>query len=231
MSGAASPAAEPGARRTVATLVTCLEMTAPPPRTARRAPRPDLEIRRARSPTVSFYRYLYAAVGEPWTWTVRRCLSDAELAAILGDPRVEVNVLWVGGVPAGYAELDRRAPPDIELAYFGLIPEFIGQGMGGYLLDWAIRHAWRMRPRRLWVHTCDLDHPAALRLSHLRSADEHAGAAAGRGVAQLAGGRTGSRRARSASRSRGDRPRAGRRLNRQRGAGAQAEAIVSTMPS
>ena len=162
VSGAASPAAEPGARRTVATLVTCLEMTAPPPRTARRAPRPDLEIRRARSPTVSFYRYLYAAVGEPWTWTVRRCLSDAELAAILGDPRVEVNVLWVGGVPAGYAELDRRAPPDIELAYFGLIPEFIGQGMGGYLLDWAIHHAWRMRPRRLWVHTCDLDHPAAL---------------------------------------------------------------------
>ena len=162
VSGAASPAAEPGARRTVATLVTCLEMTAPPPRTARRAPRPDLESRRARSPTVSFYRYLYAAVGEPWTWTVRRCLSDAELAAILGDPRVEVNVLWVGGVPAGYAELDRRAPPDIELAYFGLIPEFIGQGMGGYLLDWAIRHAWRMRPRRLWVHTCDLDHPAAL---------------------------------------------------------------------
>ena len=162
VSGAASPAAEPGARRTVATLVTCLEMTAPPPCTARPAPRPDLEIRRARSPTVSFYRYLYAAVGEPWTWTVRRCLSDAELAAILGDPRVEVNVLWVGGVPAGYAELDRRAPPDIELAYFGLIPEFIGQGMGGYLLDWAIHHAWRMRPRRLWVHTCDLDHPAAL---------------------------------------------------------------------
>ena len=162
MSGAAHPPAAAGAGRSIETLVTYLEMTASPARPARRAPRADLEIRRARPPTVSFYRYLYATVGEPWTWTVRRSLSDRELAAILGDPRVEVNVLWAGGVPAGYAELDRRSPPDIELAYFGLMPEFIGQGLGAYLLDWAIHHAWRMRPRRLWLHTCDLDHPDAL---------------------------------------------------------------------
>ena len=154
--------ADAPAERHVETLVTYLEMTAPPALPQRPAPRPDLEIRRARRPTVSFYRYLYAAVGEPWTWTVRRSLSDAELAAILDDRRVEVNVLWVGGVPAGYAELDRRAPPDIELAYLGLLPEFIGQGLGAYLLDWAIHHAWRSRPRRLWLHTCDLDHPRAL---------------------------------------------------------------------
>jgi GNAT superfamily N-acetyltransferase len=161
VTGGATASASGGTRR-IKSLVTYLEMTSPPAPPARLAPRPDLEIRRARSPTVSFYRYLYAAVGEPWTWTVRRGLSDAELQAILSDPRVEVNVLWVGGVPAGYAELDRRAPPDIELAYFGLMPEFIGQRLGGYLLDWAIRHAWRTRPRRLWVHTCDLDHPRAL---------------------------------------------------------------------
>jgi GNAT superfamily N-acetyltransferase len=150
------------AGRRVETVVTYLEMRAPPAQPSRPAPRRDLEIRWAHSPTVSFYRYLYAAVGEPWTWTVRRWLSDAELAAILGDPRVEVNVLWAGGVPAGYAELDRRAPPDIEIGYFGLMPEFIGQGLGAYLLDWAIHHAWRARPRRLWLHTCDLDHPRAL---------------------------------------------------------------------
>ncbi len=143
-------------------VITYLEMWAPPAQRPRPAPRPDLEIRRAQRPTVSFYRYLYAAVGEPWSWTDRRRLDDAGLAAILADPRVEVNVLWLGGVPAGYAELDRRAPPDIEIGYFGLVPEFIGQGLGGYLLDWAIHHAWRVRPRRLWLHTCDLDHPRAL---------------------------------------------------------------------
>jgi GNAT superfamily N-acetyltransferase len=158
----ADPAACPGDTRSIETVVTYLEMTAPPAQPPRPAPRQGLEIRRARRPTVSFYRYLYAAVGEPWTWTVRRWLSDAALAAILADQRVEVNVLWAGGVPAGYAELDRRAPPDIELAYFGLTPEFIGQGLGAYLLDWAIHHAWRSRPRRLWLHTCDLDPPRAL---------------------------------------------------------------------
>jgi GNAT superfamily N-acetyltransferase len=158
----ADPAACPGDRRSVETVVTYLEMTAPPAGPPRPAPRQGLEIRRAERPTVSFYRYLYAAVGEPWTWAVRRWLSDPELAAILNDPRVEVNVLWAGGVPAGYAELDRRAPADVELAYFGLMPEFIGQGLGAYLLDWAIHHAWRGRPRRLWLHTCDLDHPRAL---------------------------------------------------------------------
>ena len=162
MSRVAHPAGASSGSRSIETVVTYLEMTAPPARPARPAPRVDLEIRRAWRPTASFYRYLYAAVGEPWTWAVRRWLSDAELAAIICDPMVEVNVLWAGGVPAGYAELDRRAPPDIELAYFGLMPEFIGQGLGGYLPDCAIRHAWRMRPRRLWLHTCDLDHPRAL---------------------------------------------------------------------
>jgi GNAT superfamily N-acetyltransferase len=157
----ASPGDARGERH-IETVITYLEMRAPPALPPRPAPRADLEIRRAWTSTVSFYRYLYAAVGEPWTWTVRRWLSDAELATILNDPRVEVNVLWVRGVPAGYAELDRRAPPDIEIGYFGLMPEFIGQGLGGYLLDWAIGHAWRARPRRLWLHTCDLDHPRAL---------------------------------------------------------------------
>ena len=156
----ASGETTPGA--TVETLVTYLEMTAPPERPASPPPRQAVEIRRAVRPTTSFYRYLYDAVGGPWTWTERRLMSDEGLAAIVRDPRVEILVLWVDGVPAGYAELDRRSPADIELAYFGLIPEFIGQGLGRFLLDHAVRRAWSCEPRRLWVHTCDLDHPRAL---------------------------------------------------------------------
>jgi GNAT superfamily N-acetyltransferase len=68
----------------------------------------------------------------------------------------------VGGVPAGYAELDCRHSGEIELAYFGLIPEFIGRGLGAYFLAWAVDRAWQREPRRLWVHTCSLDHPRAL---------------------------------------------------------------------
>jgi GNAT superfamily N-acetyltransferase len=156
----ASEKKTPGA--SVETLVTYLEMRAPPDGPAILPPRAALEIRRAVRPTLSFYRYLYDAVGGDWTWTERRLMSDEALAAIIRDPRVEILVLWVDGVPGGYAELDRRAPPDIELAYFGLIPEFMGQGLGRFLLDHAIRRAWSCEPARLWVHTCDLDHPRAL---------------------------------------------------------------------
>ena len=150
----------PGA--SIETLVTYLEMRTAPEGPTVPPPGPGVETRRARQPTVSFYRYLYDAVGGPWTWTERRLMGDASLAAIVQDPRVEILVLWVDGVPGGYAELDRRSPPDIELAYFGLIPEFIGQGLGRFLLDEAVRRAWSFEPERLWVHTCDLDHPRAL---------------------------------------------------------------------
>lgn len=143
-------------------LVTYLEMTGPPSGAALPPPCAGLEVRRAVRPTLGFYRYLYGAIGADWLWYERKLLDDAELAAILHDPAVEVNVLWAQGVPAGLAELDFRDPPDVQLAYFGVLPEFIGQGLGRFLLDWAVHHAWRARPRRFWVHTCDLDHPRAL---------------------------------------------------------------------
>ncbi len=118
----------------------------------------------AEKPSVSFYRYLYNTVGEPWLWYERRELSDEALAEIVENPLVEIYVLYLGGSPAGYAELDRREKGQIELAYFGLTPEFTGRGIGKWLLDCAIDTAWRHEPERLWVHTCTLDHPAALRL-------------------------------------------------------------------
>jgi GNAT superfamily N-acetyltransferase len=143
-------------------LVTYLEMTGPPLGAALLPPRPGIEVRRAIRPTIGFYRYLYDAIGAEWTWYERKLLCDAELAATIHDAGVEVNVLWADGVPAGLAELDFREPPDVELAYFGVLPDFIGQGLGRFLLDWAVHHVWRSRPRRFWVHTCDLDHPRAL---------------------------------------------------------------------
>lgn len=146
----------------IETVVTYLEMTGPPAGAPLPPPRAGLEVRRTVRPTTGFYRYLYDAIGRDWVWYDRKLLDDATLAAIVQDARVEVNALWADGVPAGLAELDFRAPPDIELAYFGLLPEFIGEGLGRYLLDWAVHHAWRSRPRRFWVHTCDLDHPRAL---------------------------------------------------------------------
>ena len=145
----------------VESVVTYLEMRAPPDR-----PKVQLwdgvETRRAINPTISFYRYLYDTVGGDWTWTGRRLMDDETLKEKIQHPDIEVNVLWVQGVPAGLIELDLRLEPEIELLYFGLIPDFIGKGLGRSALDWAIDHAWSRGPTRFWVHTCDLDHPNAL---------------------------------------------------------------------
>ena len=77
-------------------------------------------------------------------------------------PDVLVLALPRGGVPVGFAELDRRIDGEIELVQFGLMPDFIGQGLGKYFLQWIIDKAWSYNPRRFWLHTCTTDHPAAL---------------------------------------------------------------------
>jgi GNAT superfamily N-acetyltransferase len=140
---------------------TYLEMFARPERVVP-LPREGLTVVHARRPTVAYYRFLYDGVGRDYDWPSLKKLSDAELAALLNDPRVEVHVLMAEGVPAGFAELDRRVEGEIELALFGLMPEFIGQGLGRYFLRWAIDRAWSYGPRRFWLHTDTKDHPAAL---------------------------------------------------------------------
>ncbi len=150
---------------TLACTITRLEMTERPGRPASHPPHgSQVALLRARRPTVAFYRFLYNGVGADWLWYERRAMDDTDLAAIVQNDAVEVYVLYLEGVPAGYAELDRRVKPEIELAYFGLMPEFIGRGLGDYLLSTAIDIAWSYEPNRLWVHTNTLDHPRALPL-------------------------------------------------------------------
>jgi GNAT superfamily N-acetyltransferase len=132
------------------------------PQQALPPPREGLTVVHAREPTLAYYRFLYDTVGKAYDWTSRTKLTDAELRAIIQDPRVEVQVLFAEGVPAGFAELDRRVDGDIELVQFGLMPEFIGRGLGKYFLRWVIDRAASYQPRRFWLHTCTLDHPAAL---------------------------------------------------------------------
>ena len=153
--GAAAPA-------TVPVTVTWLEMTSPDQRSPARGVLDPTAILRAERPTISFYRYLYDTVGADWNWFMRRRLTDEELARIIHDDEVEVFVLYVRGVPGGYVELDRRLEGEVEVAYFGLIPEYVGRGLGAYLLDWGLGRAWSYRPNRVWLHTCTLDHPRAL---------------------------------------------------------------------
>jgi hypothetical protein len=141
--------------------VTYLEMFRRPERVLP-PPREGLMVIHARRPTIAYYRFLYDAVGRQWQWVRRTRYSDAELAQMIHDPREEIHVLHVDGVPAGFAELDRRVEGEIELNQFGLTADFIGQGLGKWFLQWTIDKAFSYGPKRFWLHTCTLDHPNAL---------------------------------------------------------------------
>lgn len=146
--------------RKLATIVTSLEMLAPAP--SRPAPAGPWTLRRVEAPGLDWYRDLYARIGRDWLWVSRLKLNDAELAAILHSPAVEVYALTVEGRDEGLLELDFRTPGACELAFFGVTPALVGRGAGRFLMNRAIEIAWAQPIRRFWVHTCTLDHPAAL---------------------------------------------------------------------
>ncbi len=115
------------------------------------------------APTVGFYRYLYNGVGQAHCWWLRRMMPDAELAALLAHPAVSIHVLYRGGEPAGFYELDGRGAHDVNLSYFGLLPHALGDGAGRRLLDAAIADARaRSRAGTVRVNTCTADHRRAL---------------------------------------------------------------------
>lgn len=111
-----------------------------------------------------FYRYLYQRVGTPWLWYERNHLSDSALREIINHRQNHLYVLYVDRIAAGFAELDFRNPPELELAYFGVISDHFGRGLGRLLLRRAIKLGWELNPSRLWLHTCNHDHPRALPL-------------------------------------------------------------------
>ncbi len=153
----------PRADAVLPTVLTYLQMVEPPARPpAARQPAPDVELRRVFEPSVTLDRWLYNAVGRPWLWYERNQMPDDWLLAYLRDPGVELWTLTIGGEIAGYAELDSRQWPDVELAYFGVLPAVIGKGYGPWMLDRLIDIVWARGPKRFWVHTNLLDHPRAL---------------------------------------------------------------------
>ncbi len=138
-----------------------LQMLAPV-RCSAPTPRSGLTVLHAQKPSVAYYRFLYNAVGKNYHWYSRGRLSDVDLASVVQHPLNEVHVLHVDGCPAGFAEIDRSDARNIELVQFGLIGDFIGQGLGKYFLQWTIDKVWSYAPERFWLHTCTLDHPNAL---------------------------------------------------------------------
>ena len=146
-------------RGQLAAVVTYLEMRERPAGLA--VPPSPLTLLRIH-PSPNNYRELFRAVGAPWLWFSRLVMRDAALRAIIDHPDIELFEVRAGDQSVGMLELDRRVASKCELSFVGLIPALAGQGHGRWLLAEAVTHAWAAETARIHVHTCSLDHPAAL---------------------------------------------------------------------
>lgn len=139
-----------------------LEMTSPEAHRRKASPN-GLSVVEAEVKDFRFNRFLYQLVGEAWSWTDKLSLPDTDWIRYAESDTLRTWVAYNRGSIAGYYELLRDPDDQVQIAYFGLTPKFIGRGFGGYLLSHAIDSAWTWGDiARVWVHTCTLDHPSAL---------------------------------------------------------------------
>jgi GNAT superfamily N-acetyltransferase len=140
---------------------TSLEMLSPTDFRPKTLDRKDLRVDKVEIPTPTLNHYFFVNVGRLWKWYSRLSWTLSDWRAWVEKENVHTFVGYMKGSPFGYIELDQQGG-SVEIAFFGVLPQFIGHGLGGFLLSEALRLAWQLNPQRVWVHTCTLDHKYAL---------------------------------------------------------------------
>ena len=141
---------------------TYLEMRDPAELQPARNGDPRIRVEQLPDCAASFFRYLYVEVGRNYHWIDRLPWTDEDIAAHLLQPEISLWLMTEDGANAGYFELRLCEDGSVEIAYFGLLPNFIGRGLGKHLLTCAVEQAWAEGAKRVWLHTCTLDDPAAM---------------------------------------------------------------------
>ncbi|WP_299429419.1 GNAT family N-acetyltransferase [uncultured Meiothermus sp.] len=139
-----------------------LEMRSPDALRPRRTRAEGLQIIKAEIPSAELQHFLYRSVGGDWYWYEKANWTYQQWLEYAQNSSLHTWVAYLKGTPAGYFQLEVQPEQSVEIAYFGLLKQFSGMGLGGYLLTCALEEAWRLRAKRVWVHTCSLDSPAAL---------------------------------------------------------------------
>jgi len=149
---------------TVEATFTALDMNHPWGKPAPNPPIGQLALLQAQDITPEFYRYLHYMVGRPWHWTDRLLLDDEALSDLLNEPMRDIFVLYSGGVPLGFFEINAKHVDEVKIPYVGIHPEHIGRGLGRFMVESAVAYAWRKAPQHVTLYTTSLDHPRALQL-------------------------------------------------------------------
>lgn len=109
-----------------------------------------------------YNKFLYQFVGDAWQWFDKLECSDEEWQNYVEQKGLHTYVMYDNASIAGYFEL-LQTDAYVDIAYFGLSREYIGKGIGGFMLSEAIKAAWKLETPKLSVNTCTLDHPSALK--------------------------------------------------------------------
>ncbi len=142
--------------------ITYLEMVSPELLKPRRTDDSRFWVGEATVKQWQFNRFLYVLVGHNWSWNDKLKWTEQQWQNYAESERLRTYVAYYDASVAGYYELRLDETVGVEIAIFGLAPKFIGRGFGGVLLTYALEQAWKLGPQRVWLHTCSLDHPAAL---------------------------------------------------------------------
>jgi len=145
----------------LANIVTCLEMRKSVGVEGAALPT-GVEIRRLGASDAELYLAVFRAVGQDLLWFSRLIMTQQALCHTLARAEVESCILYSNSVPVGLFELEFSEPGVCELALFGLVPGRVGQGLGRLMMQQVLLRAFQKPITRLWVHTCNFDHPRAL---------------------------------------------------------------------
>lgn len=127
------------------------------------APVAEFEVVAVDPPDPDLNRRFYRAVGGQWNWTDRLKWSPKQWLAHVQRDVLKTFIGRLKGEDVGYIEIEAQADGDVEIVYFGLLPNHIGKRLGGPFLSAAVEKAWEITgAKRLWLHTCTFDHEHAL---------------------------------------------------------------------
>jgi GNAT superfamily N-acetyltransferase len=127
----------------------------------------SVEIKRVGIPLPELNRFFYITVGNEWYWFDRLGWSYAQWKEWVDRPELQTWVMYMQGTPTGYFELEKQGNLEqqeatVNILFFGLLPQFIGKGLGGHFLSVAVEKAWGFGAKRVTLNTCTLDHKNAL---------------------------------------------------------------------
>ncbi|MCD6204202.1 MAG: GNAT family N-acetyltransferase [Candidatus Marinimicrobia bacterium] len=120
-------------------------------------------IERLTRPDYRINRSFYLKIGRDWDWIDRKFWTDKQWREYADRPELETWIVYYQNDPAGYIECIYESGQTVQIAYLGLLPQYTGRGIGSYMTKYAIRQAFSAGTEKVWLSTCSLDHPAALK--------------------------------------------------------------------